>query len=65
MLKPTLESRPTWSAPKLEELGNLRTLVMVGEGRGKSGVKMDGGSGGGCEGRDNGACFPIGGGSGS
>lgn len=58
MLKST-ESRKTWSAPKLEELGNLRTLVMAGQGRGKSGTQMDGGGNAGCEGRDGQMGCPI------
>ena len=31
-----------WSAPKLQELGNLRTMVRVGNGNGKSGAFSDG-----------------------
>ncbi len=49
MLKSAVESRPMWSTPKLEELGNLRTLVRVGVANGKSGVLMDGGASAGCE----------------
>lgn len=49
MVKSSVESRPMWSTPKLEELGNLRTLVRVGVATGKSSVLMDGGSSAGCE----------------
>lgn len=52
MLKADLAGRPTWRAPKLEELGNLRTLVRVGQANGKSGREMDGGSNAGCESMD-------------
>lgn len=37
-------SRSTWNTPKLQELGNLRSLVRVGSANGKSKVYMDGGS---------------------
>lgn len=36
--------RQAWRAPQLRELGNLRTLVRVGNANGKSGEQMDGGS---------------------
>jgi hypothetical protein len=38
----TTAGRPVWKAPKLQELGNLRTLVRVGNANGKSGGNMDG-----------------------
>lgn len=38
----TSEVRPTWRTPQLQELGNLRSLVRVGNANGKSGLAMDG-----------------------
>ncbi len=35
-------ARPAWQTPKLQALGNLRTLVRVGSANGKSGRNMDG-----------------------
>ena len=43
MLKTGLaDSRPMWNTPKLQELGNLRTLVRVGNANGKSANLSDG-----------------------
>ena len=51
MLKTNLaDSRPMWNTPKLQELGNLRSLVRVGNANGKSGLNCDGGSACGNEG---------------
>jgi hypothetical protein len=36
--------RPVWQAPKLQELGNLRHFVRVGQANGKSTNDMDGSS---------------------
>jgi len=36
------DNRPLWSTPKLQELGNLRSLVRVGNANGKSGYGSDG-----------------------
>ena len=47
-------SRSTWNTPKLQELGNLRSLVRVGNANGKSKVYMDGGSACGAESMDGG-----------
>lgn len=47
-------SRPTWNTPKLQELGNLRSLVRVGNANGKSKISMDGGSACGAESMDTG-----------
>lgn len=47
-------NRPTWNTPKLQELGNLRSLVRVGNANGKSKVYMDGGSACGAESMDGG-----------
>lgn len=49
MVNASVENRQKWSAPKLEELGNLRSLVKVGGANGKSGRTMDGGANAGCE----------------
>ena len=38
----TGDSRPTWNTPQLQELGNLRTLVRVGNANGKSSTGSDG-----------------------
>lgn len=38
----TTDTRPMWNTPKLQELGNLRTLVRVGGANGKSGSFSDG-----------------------
>jgi hypothetical protein len=38
------DPRPMWQAPKLQELGNLRTLVRSGHAYGKSGHYGDGSS---------------------
>ena len=35
-------SQPLWQTPKLQELGNLRDFVRVGNANGKSGGNMDG-----------------------
>jgi len=42
MLKSSIENRPVWNAPKLQELGNLRMMVRVGGANGKSGPFSDG-----------------------
>ena len=44
MLKSSIDNRPVWNAPKLQELGNLRMMVRVGHANGKSGEHMDGGA---------------------
>jgi hypothetical protein len=44
MTSASTSARPVWNAPKLQELGNLRNLVRVGNANGKSGSLMDGGS---------------------
>lgn len=36
------DHRLAWSTPKLQEIGNLRTLVRVGNANGKSGSNPDG-----------------------
>lgn len=46
-MESNFEARQSWSAPRLEELGNLRTLVKAAQN--KSQIEMD--STGGCEGR--------------
>lgn len=59
MLKSSVENQPMWSAPKLQELGNLRTLVRVGGANGKSGIYSDGKScsgGEAMEAQQNGPC---------
>jgi hypothetical protein len=38
---PVSGERPVWSTPKLQELGNLRTLVQMGAAHGKSGAYRD------------------------
>jgi hypothetical protein len=35
-------AQPLWHTPKLQELGNLRDFVRVGNANGKSGGHMDG-----------------------
>ena len=42
MLKSSIDNRAAWSAPKLQELGNLRMMVRVGGANGKSGAFSDG-----------------------
>lgn len=37
-----IDGRPAWRTPQLQELGNLRSLVRVGNANGKSGGNMDG-----------------------
>ena len=44
MLKSSIDNRPVWNAPKLQELGNLRRFVQTGSAFGKSGVSADGAS---------------------
>jgi hypothetical protein len=59
MLKSSTDNRPAWSAPKLQELGNLRMMVRVGGANGKSGVFSDGKScsgGEAMEAQENGPC---------
>jgi hypothetical protein len=59
MLKSSIDSRPMWSAPKLQELGNLRMMVRVGGANGKSGVLSDGkacSGGEAMEAQENGPC---------
>ncbi len=36
------DSRPMWNTPQLQELGNLRNLVRVGNANGKSLLLSDG-----------------------
>ena len=43
------DSRPTWNTPQLQELGNLRNLVRVGNANGKSLLLSDGSSSCGAE----------------
>ena len=43
------DSRPTWNTPQLQELGNLRNLVRVGNANGKSLLLSDGSSACGAE----------------
>jgi hypothetical protein len=45
--------RPTWNTPKLQELGNLRSLVRVGNANGKSFLLSDGSSACGAEAMSN------------
>lgn len=45
-------SRPAWNTPQLQELGNLRSLVRVGNANGKSKIAMDGNSNCGAESMD-------------
>jgi|KBSMisStandDraft_5_1062788.scaffolds.fasta_scaffold3476065_1 hypothetical protein len=59
MLKSSIDNRPVWNAPKLQELGNLRMMVRVGGAGGKSGILSDGKSCSGGEAmvnQDNGPC---------
>ena len=54
MVNSNSEARQSWSAPRLEELGNLRTLVKAAQN--KSQPEMD--STGGCEGMFGLRCSP-------
>ena len=47
-------SQPLWHTPRLQELGNLRDFVRVGNANGKSHIDMDGESACGGEAMDNG-----------
>ncbi len=53
MLRANVNTRPMWNKPQLQELGNLRNLVRVGNANGKSKLYMDGGSNCGAESMDN------------
>ena len=53
MLRANVNSRPMWNRPQLQELGNLRNLVRVGQANGKSKLYMDGGSNCGAESMNN------------
>ena len=53
MLRSKIDNRPMWNRPQLQELGNLRTLVQVGNANGKSRLYMDGGANCGAESMDN------------
>lgn len=53
MLRSNVDNRPMWNRPQLQELGNLRTLVRVGNANGKSKLFMDGGAACGAESMDN------------
>lgn len=53
------DTRPMWQTPQLQELGNLRSLVRVGNANGKSGSFMDGQANCGGEAMNNsGECIP-------
>ena len=51
--------KPVWQSPKLQELGNIRRFVQVGNANGKSFNKMDGSAACGGEAMDDGGlCTP-------
>jgi len=47
------DSRPMWNTPQLQELGNLRNLVRVGNANGKSRLLSDGNANCGGEAMEN------------
>ena len=49
MTREISEWRPVWNTPQLQELGNLRNLVRVGNANGKSYLLSDGSSSCGAE----------------